>query len=85
MPRRRPLARIILDNRLRLQLDSTLATTTDEAPTIVFTNNIDPQDVFPLTEKGVQVIPIEGGARNIPAVLEELKRLESSFRVINIF
>lgn len=76
LPRRRPLARIILDNRLRLPLDSTLATTTAEAPTIVFTNNIDPRDVFPLTEKGVQVIPVEGGARNIPTVLEELKKLD---------
>ena len=76
LPRRRPLARVILDNRLRLPLDSTLATTTDEAPTIVFTNNIDPQDVFPLTEKGVQVIPIEGGARNIAGVLDELKKLD---------
>jgi len=76
LPRRRPLARIVLDNRLRLPLDSTLATTTDEAPTIVFTNNIDPDDVFSLTDKGVQVIPVEGGARNIGGFLEELKKLE---------
>ena len=71
-PRRRPLARIILDNRLRLPLDSTLATTTGEAPTLVFTNNIDPVDVFPLTEKGVEVIPVEGGARNFRVVMNEL-------------
>ena len=74
LPRRRPLVRIILDNRLRLPLDSTLATTTEEAPTMVFTNNIDPEDVSPLIEKGVQVIPVEGGARNIAGVLEELKK-----------
>ncbi|MEQ1763398.1 MAG: bifunctional diaminohydroxyphosphoribosylaminopyrimidine deaminase/5-amino-6-(5-phosphoribosylamino)uracil reductase RibD [Pyrinomonadaceae bacterium] len=72
LPRRRPLARVILDNRLRLPLDAALATTTDEAPTLVFTNNIDPEDVFPLTDKGVDVIPIEGGARNLEAVLNEL-------------
>jgi diaminohydroxyphosphoribosylaminopyrimidine deaminase / 5-amino-6-(5-phosphoribosylamino)uracil reductase len=71
-PRRRPLARIILDNRLRLPLDSTLATTTGEAPTLVFTNNIDPVDVFPLTKKGVEVIPVEGGARNFRGVINEL-------------
>ena len=76
LPRRRPLARIILDNRLRLPLDSTLATTTGEAPTLVFTNNIDPEDVFPLTDKGVEVIPIEGGARNIAGVLNELRKRE---------
>lgn len=76
LPRRRPLARIILDNRLRLPLDSTLATTTDEAPTIIFTNCIAPEPVRKLQEKGVKIIPIEGGARNIPVVLEELTKLE---------
>jgi diaminohydroxyphosphoribosylaminopyrimidine deaminase/5-amino-6-(5-phosphoribosylamino)uracil reductase len=76
LPRRRPLTRIILDNRLRLPLDSTLATTADEAPTIIFTNCIAPEPVRKLQEKGVKIIPIEGGARNIPVVLEELKKLE---------
>ena len=76
LPRRRPLARVILDNRLRLPLDSTLATTTHEAPTIIFTNCIAPEPVRKLQEKGVKIIPIEGGARNIPVVLEELKKLE---------
>jgi diaminohydroxyphosphoribosylaminopyrimidine deaminase / 5-amino-6-(5-phosphoribosylamino)uracil reductase len=74
--RRRPLARIILDNRLRLPLDSTLATTTEEAPTIVFTNCIDPERVADLQEKGVEVVPVEGGARNLPAIIEELCRRE---------
>jgi diaminohydroxyphosphoribosylaminopyrimidine deaminase/5-amino-6-(5-phosphoribosylamino)uracil reductase len=76
LSRRRPLVRVILDNRLRLPLESTLATTTDEAPTLIFTNNIDPQAVRPLQEIGVEVIPVEGGARNIEGVLEELKRRE---------
>jgi len=71
-PRRRPLARVILDNRLRLPLDSTLATTTVEAPTIVFTNCIDPESVARLTDKGVEVVPVEGGARNLSLVLHEL-------------
>lgn len=74
--RRRPLARVILDNRLRLPLDSTLATTTDEAPTIVFTNCIDPEPVRKLQDKGVTVIPVEGGARNLEAVLHELYKLD---------
>lgn len=71
-PRRRPLTRIILDNRLRLPLDSVLATTTDKAPTLVFTNCIDPDAVSRLTEKGVEVLPVDRGARNLPAVLAEL-------------
>lgn len=76
LPRRRPLTRVVLDNRLRLPLDSTLATTADESPTIVFTNNIDPEAVCRLQDQGVQVIPIEGGARNVAGVLDELRKLE---------
>jgi len=75
-PRRRPLARVILDNSLRLPLDSKLATTTDEAPTYVMTNCIDPERVSPLQEKGVEVVPVEGGARNLAGVMAELKRRE---------
>lgn len=74
-PRRRPLVRIVLDNRLRLPVDSNLAAVAD-APTIVFTNCIDPLRVKPLTDKGVDVVPVEGGARNIGAVLAELKKRE---------
>jgi diaminohydroxyphosphoribosylaminopyrimidine deaminase/5-amino-6-(5-phosphoribosylamino)uracil reductase len=76
LPRRRPLVRIVLDNRLRLPTDSTLATTTGEFPTIVFTNCIDPESVARLTDTGVQVMPIEGGARNVAGVLDELRKLD---------
>lgn len=75
-PRRRPLARIILDNSLRLPVESTLATTTKAAPTIVFTNCIDPEAVARLSDKGVEVVPIEGGARNLPLVLGHLYQRE---------
>lgn len=75
-PRRRPLVRVVLDNRLRLPLDSRLVATSDEFPTWVVTNNIDPRAVGKLTDAGVRVIPVEGGARNLPLVLAELKRLE---------
>ncbi|HMQ04542.1 MAG TPA: bifunctional diaminohydroxyphosphoribosylaminopyrimidine deaminase/5-amino-6-(5-phosphoribosylamino)uracil reductase RibD [Pyrinomonadaceae bacterium] len=75
-PRRRPLARIVLDNRLRLPPDSVLATTTETAPTLVFTNCIDPESVFRLSDRGVEVIPVERGGRNLDAVLEDLYRRE---------
>ncbi len=74
LPRRRPLTRVILDNRLRLPCDSILATTTNEAPTLVMTNCIDPEITQPLTECGVEIVPVELGARNLHGVLEELKR-----------
>ena len=75
-PRRRPLARIVLDNSLRLPKDHTLVTTARETPTLVMTSNIDPVDVLPLTDHGVEVVPIEGGPRNLPEVMEELCRRE---------
>lgn len=75
-PRRRPLARVILDNRLRLPETSTLVTTTAQAPTLVFTNCIDPDAVSRLTSKGVEVVPVEGGARNLKLVLDELYKRE---------
>ena len=74
--RRRPLTRVILDNALRLPTNGKLASTTSEAPVIVFTNNIDVTKVSPLLEKGVEIIAIDGGARNLTGVLEKLCSLE---------
>lgn len=71
-PRRRPLMRIVLDNRLRLSPKSKLAVTTNEAPTVVFSNCIDPDSVARLTDTGVEVVLIENGARNLSQVLQEL-------------
>lgn len=72
--RRRPLNRIILDNRLRLPLNSKLVATAKKTPTLVFTNCLDRDKVVPLEDKGVQVIQVERGARNLGAVLNELYR-----------
>ncbi len=74
--RRRPLVRVVLDNRLRLPVDSTLVQTSAENPTIVFTNCIDPEAVGMLVDAGAEVVPIEGGARNLDAVLDELRKRE---------
>ena len=74
--RRRPLARIVLDNSLRLPREHSLVTTAKETPTLVFTSNIDPVDTDPLIDADVDVIPIDGGPRNLPKVLEELYRRE---------
>jgi diaminohydroxyphosphoribosylaminopyrimidine deaminase/5-amino-6-(5-phosphoribosylamino)uracil reductase len=74
--RRRPLVRIVLDNSLRLPKDHKLAATAKEAPTLVFTSNIDPVDTMPLIDAGVQVVPVAGGPRNLEEVLQELYRRE---------
>lgn len=69
--RRRKLARIILDNRLRIPLDSTLVTTAKETPTIVFSDSADAEIISKLENAGVEVVPVS--ARNLPQVLNELK------------
>ena len=70
-PRRRELARIILDNRLRIPLDSTLVATAKETPTIVFSDSADTEKIAKLESAGVEVVRLN--ARNLPQVLSELK------------
>jgi diaminohydroxyphosphoribosylaminopyrimidine deaminase / 5-amino-6-(5-phosphoribosylamino)uracil reductase len=72
-PRRRPLARIILDNSLRLPLDSPMVQTSKETPTIVFTNSDDFDKIVQLSEAGVSVVKSEKGGRDLDFVLDHLK------------
>jgi diaminohydroxyphosphoribosylaminopyrimidine deaminase/5-amino-6-(5-phosphoribosylamino)uracil reductase len=69
-PRRRPLVRVILDNRLRIPLESRLVTTAHETPAIVFSNSTDEEKIEALFQHGVQVPRID--ARDLDAVLHEL-------------
>jgi diaminohydroxyphosphoribosylaminopyrimidine deaminase / 5-amino-6-(5-phosphoribosylamino)uracil reductase len=73
-PRRRKLVRVILDNRLRIPLDSTLVTTARETPTLVVTNSVDELKIKQLVECGVDVSRVN--ARDLSAVLEELRKRE---------
>lgn len=74
MPRRRPLLRVILDNRLRLGTTSTLASTANEIPTIVLTGSGDRQKKDELRKRGVEVV--EHDARDLKGVLAELYQRE---------
>ena len=71
--RRRPLVRVILDNRLRLPSNSQLARTAREIPTIVFTGERDQSLSKPLREQGVEIVESESGSRDLPGVLEVLR------------
>lgn len=73
-PRRSPLARVILDNRLRIPIDSELVKTAREIPTIVFSNSTDEEKIEALFQHNVQVPRID--ARDLGAVLHELYRRE---------
>jgi diaminohydroxyphosphoribosylaminopyrimidine deaminase / 5-amino-6-(5-phosphoribosylamino)uracil reductase len=71
-PRRRGLVRIVLDNRLRLPLESTLVATAHETPTLVVTSSADDERIERLIETGVDVARVD--ARDLPRVLEELRK-----------
>jgi diaminohydroxyphosphoribosylaminopyrimidine deaminase/5-amino-6-(5-phosphoribosylamino)uracil reductase len=66
--RRRPLVRVVLDDKVRLSPESKLATTTSEAPVLVFgrSENRD------LLDKGVEILPLDPS--DLRSVLEALGR-----------
>jgi diaminohydroxyphosphoribosylaminopyrimidine deaminase/5-amino-6-(5-phosphoribosylamino)uracil reductase len=73
LPRRRPLARVILDERLRLKPDSKLAHTAREAPVVVYTSTgADPRAAAALEACGVEVVREHGAQRDPASVLEHL-------------
>ena len=69
--RRRKLVRVVLDNRLRIMLDSTLVKTADETPTLIFSASTDDEKIANLEKRGVEVVRLN--ARNLSHVLNELK------------
>lgn len=74
LPRHRPLTRILLDDKLQLSPDSQLARTTGEAPLIVFTSDTaDERAAQLLHARGVEIVRVPGGARNLASVLENLQ------------
>ncbi|MBV9217421.1 MAG: bifunctional diaminohydroxyphosphoribosylaminopyrimidine deaminase/5-amino-6-(5-phosphoribosylamino)uracil reductase RibD [Acidobacteria bacterium] len=72
-PRRRPLVRVVLDNRLQIPLASSLVATARHTPTLVFTNGNDGRKIDHLRDAGVEVIFSDAGGRNLNWVLAELK------------
>ena len=75
LARRRPLARVVLDERLQLPPDSQLAHTAHEAPVVVVTStNACAERIARLEERGVEVVRDPSGGRNLGALLAELHR-----------
>ena len=74
-PRRRPLLRVVLDERLRLGTESQLARTARETSVLVITSEGAAREKAAALEGcGVEVLRNAGGARDLTAVLEELGR-----------
>ena len=71
LSRRRPLTRIVLDNRLQLSLDSNLVRTAGDSPLIVFTSpDAEEQKSSALEQQSVEVSRVRD--KNLLKVLEEL-------------
>jgi diaminohydroxyphosphoribosylaminopyrimidine deaminase / 5-amino-6-(5-phosphoribosylamino)uracil reductase len=73
--RRRPLVRVVLDDRLRTPLDSQLSRTANDAPVLMFTSG-SADAATKLKQLNVEIVRSEHGARDLSAVLAELGRRE---------
>ena len=69
LPRRRPLVRVVLDEKVRLSPESQLATTTSEAPVIVFGDPESPNTAA-LRAQGVEIVGSKD--RDLRSVLHTL-------------
>ncbi len=72
--RRRPLVRVMLDNRLRIPVSSKLVLTASESPTLVISNSPDTKKINKLAAQGVDVVSAD--ARDLEAVLQVLRSHE---------
>ena len=73
--RRRPLARILLDQRLTIPLNAKLVTTTADAPLIIFAGkDAETSKLDLLRSSGVEVLSDKADGRDLFAVLTELGR-----------
>ncbi|NNE67305.1 MAG: bifunctional diaminohydroxyphosphoribosylaminopyrimidine deaminase/5-amino-6-(5-phosphoribosylamino)uracil reductase RibD [Pyrinomonadaceae bacterium] len=71
--RRRPLQRIILDTDLSISPESKVVKTADETPTVIFcSSSVESERRQLFADFGVDVLEIDGGPRNLPAVMEAL-------------
>jgi diaminohydroxyphosphoribosylaminopyrimidine deaminase/5-amino-6-(5-phosphoribosylamino)uracil reductase len=74
-PRRRPLVRVVLDEKLSLSPDSQLAKTAREFPLLVFASeSADGMAASVLAKHGVEVFRDTSGGRDLQSVLRELGR-----------
>ena len=74
LKRRRPLVRVILDNRLRIPIDSTVVAMASDTPTVVVSNSEDGKKRKQLTDKGVDFVAED--ARDLRVVLQALRDRE---------
>jgi diaminohydroxyphosphoribosylaminopyrimidine deaminase/5-amino-6-(5-phosphoribosylamino)uracil reductase len=75
--RRKPLVRVVLDERLATSADSQLVRTAKEAPLIILTGgSVSADRLNALASAGVEVIEAAGDARDMVAALKALRERE---------
>ncbi len=74
--RRKKLVRVVLDNRLRIPIDSRLVSSAHAIPTLVFTNSGDVSKITKLRENGIDVMGTGNNSRDLHLVLAELAKRE---------
>ncbi|HEY3037999.1 MAG TPA: bifunctional diaminohydroxyphosphoribosylaminopyrimidine deaminase/5-amino-6-(5-phosphoribosylamino)uracil reductase RibD [Pyrinomonadaceae bacterium] len=67
--RRRPLVRVVLDERLRISPDSQLIKSINESPVLIFAGDANSAT---LKSVGVEIVRDAAGGRDLPAILDEL-------------
>jgi diaminohydroxyphosphoribosylaminopyrimidine deaminase/5-amino-6-(5-phosphoribosylamino)uracil reductase len=73
--RRKPLVRVVLDEKLEISVDSKLVQTADESPVLIFSSaSVPAKNDF--MAPGVEVIRKPGNGRDLVRVLDELGRRE---------
>ncbi len=74
-PRRRPLTRVVLDERLQIEPESLLVQTAKEAPVLIFAGeSCDTTKAEALQSRGVEIVSDQLKGREFLAILEELGR-----------
>jgi diaminohydroxyphosphoribosylaminopyrimidine deaminase/5-amino-6-(5-phosphoribosylamino)uracil reductase len=73
--RRRPLVRIVLDEKLQVSTDSKLVASAKEAPVLIFAGDFAAESqINDLESRGVEVVRDSTNGRDLLAILEELGR-----------
>lgn len=73
--RRRPLVRVVLDEKLQVSTDSKLVASAKEAPVLIVAGDFAPESqINDLESGGVEVVRDSANGRDLLAILEELGR-----------
>jgi diaminohydroxyphosphoribosylaminopyrimidine deaminase/5-amino-6-(5-phosphoribosylamino)uracil reductase len=74
--RRRPLVRVVLDEKLEISLESKLVQTANESPVLIFAGNSVSSSASDAMPRGVDVVRDSANGRELAMILDELGRRE---------